>query len=68
MGAIGGRWGVVLWACVAGAGAGTRASLRELVVMPGLVRASLELPFRLLELVVDSREWSSAYICCSEFK
>jgi len=68
MGAIGGRWGVVLWVCVAGAGAGTRASLRELVVMPCLVRASLELAFRLLELVVDSREWSSAYICCSEFK
>ena len=58
----------MLWVCVAGAGAGTRAGLRELVVVPSLVRASLELPFRLLELVVDSREWSSAYICCSEFK
>ena len=60
----------MLWACVAGdgAGAGTRASLRELVVVPGLVRASLELLFCFLVLIVNSREWSSAYICCSEFK
>jgi len=66
MGTIGGWWwAVVLWVCVAGAGGGTRASLRELVVMPGLVCASLELAFGLSVLVVDSQEWSSAYICCT---